>query len=117
MSHKPCENFKCRYEHQKLIERVRELEKEKKYVCEKCELTKELDSLVKEKCNHIRDLDTKLKGLSNENEIIYGRLEEFYYSDAKLRKSNRRLRAALLSVSLASIAAIYALCVLVVLGG
>lgn len=36
MSHKPCENFKCRYDHQKLIERVKELESERKGDCENC---------------------------------------------------------------------------------
>lgn len=36
MSHKPCENFKCKYEHQKLIERVKELENERKGDCESC---------------------------------------------------------------------------------
>lgn len=54
MSHKPCENFKCRYEHQKLIEKVKKLEREQndRVDCLDCpsinQLKKENDWLLKE---------------------------------------------------------------------
>ena len=105
MGCEPCKNFKCKYEHMKLIERVRELEA-KKLDCDNCE-----------KCQTLLDL------LHN-NECINSGMKALYEIEIKKLKADNeilgdselKLQLALLGVSCALIGSL-AVLVSILIGG
>lgn len=95
MACEPCKNFKCKYEHQKLIEKVRELEKEKKTLCEKCAMRHQFEYDIECLCERIRLLKEHIENISIDNTQLTQKYvvadEKYIDVNAQLEKSNKRI--------------------------
>ena len=98
MACEPCKNFKCKYEHQKLIEKVRELENGK-LDCSNCVRVLELQSQYDEAVKTAREFAALIDMYHDECRQSLNIAKEFRDVSEKLCTSNRKLRIALGVVS------------------
>ena len=98
MACEPCKNFKCKYEHQKLIEKVRELENGK-LDCSNCARVLELQYQYDSAKVQIKRLLLVNGQLNDANEEILDTAKEVNQLSADICKSIRKLRIALGVVS------------------
>lgn len=83
MGCEPCKNFKCKYEHMKLIEKVRELENEHAVRCDNCIVNIERNALLAEVSNlkQIRDkLVKENRNVITSHMIMNDRIKTFKFA-------------------------------------